>query len=379
MLDPLVLPFLRIRRWRCGPFALVIFVALAACSPPEPVRIGFIGGISGRVADLGISGRNGTILAAELRNQGGGIGGRPIEVIVEDDQQDPELARQAVARLLARRVEVIIGPMTSAMAVAVVGLVNAARIPMISPTVTTNALTGIDDHFFRVVAPTATHVAKSAEYQFDRQHVRRAVLVCDRRNQAYSTSWAGDFRRAFEALGGKVVAEMGFATSDTLSALARQILAVKPDGVVIIANSVDTALLVQRIRLIDPAVPLATAEWAATERLIELGGKAVEGLVVAQYLDRESTAPAYLAFHRAYRERFAHEPGFAGLTAFDATNVAIEALASRTDGQTVKQALLAHGDFAGTQSPIRFDASGDTLRDTFLAVVRDGRFEPLRQ
>ena len=342
-------------RWRQLLLVVAWVLATASCAPPEPVRIGFLGGLSGRVADLGIGGRNGA----------------------EDDQQDPEVAKQAVARLLARPVEVIIGPMTSAMAMAVVPQINGTTVPLISPTVTTNGLTGIDDQFFRVVAPTARHVFKSADHHYRQLGLRRIVLVCDLRNKAYADSWAGDFRRAFVALGGTIADEVGFAADDALSTVATRALASRPDGVVIIANSVDTGLLVQQIRLRDRQVRLATAEWAATERLIELGGQAVEGLVVAQYVDRQNRNPAYLAFRKAYRERFAHEPGFAGLTAFDATNVALDALASRQKQQTLKQALLAHGDFVGVQSPIRFDAKGDTERDTFLSRIHDGEFQSL--
>jgi len=83
------------------------------------VRIGFLAGLSGRVADLGIGGRNGAILAVEMRNRQGGINGRPVELIAEDDQQDAELARHAASRLLASKVEVVIGPMTSTMALAI--------------------------------------------------------------------------------------------------------------------------------------------------------------------------------------------------------------------------------------------------------------------
>lgn len=363
--------------WRPLLLIAASLLGTLSCAPPEPVRVGFIGGLSGRVADLGIGGRNGAILAVEQRNRSGGINGRPIELIAEDDQQDTEIAKQAVARLLARQVEVIIGPMTSAMAIAVVPQINATTVPLISPTVTTNALTGIDDQFFRVVAPTARHVFKSAEYHYRQLGLRRVVLVCDLRNKAYTESWAGDFRQAFVALGGKVVGEIGFAEDDALSTLAARALASGPDGVLIIANSVDTGLLVQQIRLRDRKVQLATAEWAATERLIELGGQAVEGVVVAQYVDRQNDRPAYLAFLQAYRERFAHEPGFAGLTAFDATNVALDALAGMQKQQTLKQALLARGEFVGAQSLIRFDTNGDTERDTFLSRIHDGEFRSL--
>ena len=356
--------------------AAVLFAVLA-CSPPEPVRIGFLAGLSGRVADLGIGGRNGAILAVEMRNRQGGINGRPVELIAEDDQQDAELARHAASRLLASKVEVVIGPMTSTMALAILPQFNAAGVPLLSPTVTTNALTGLDDEFFRVVAPTAAHVFKSAEYHFRENGLRRVVLVCDLSNQAYSESWAGDFRIAFEGMGGQVIGEIAFDSGQSLAALATTVLAAKPDGVIIIANSVDTALLVRHLRMRAADLRIGTSEWAATERLIELGGRAVEGLVVAQYVDRDSSAAAYLAFRHAYRERFGHEPGFPGLTAFDATNVALDALTARRSGETLKQALLAQATFAGAQSPIQFDAGGDTQRDSFLAVIRDGEFKSL--
>lgn len=363
-----------------GVIALLALVSLGVpgCTPLEPWRIGFLGGLSGRVADLGIGGRNGAILAVEMRNQRGGIKGRPVELIVEDDQQDADVARQAVARLLARKVELIIGPMTSAMALAVLPQVNAAGTPLISPTVTTNGLTGLDDQFFRVVSPTAAHAPRSAEYHFRQHRMREVALVYDLRNSAYSESWAGDFRSAFEARGGRIVAAIGFDDGTSLSALASGVLSHRPDGVVVIANSMDTALLIQQLRMRDAAVRIATSEWAATERLVELGGKAVEGVVVAQYVDRENREPAYLEFHRAYRERFAQEPGFPGLTAFDATNVGLDALASRSGGQTVKESILAHGKFAGAQTPIVFDANGDTQRDTYLWAIQNGEFKSLR-
>ena len=73
--------------WLRSVITLACALGVTACTPPEPVRIGFIGGLSGRVADLGIDGRNGAVLAVELRNKAGGIKGRKVELLVEDDQQ----------------------------------------------------------------------------------------------------------------------------------------------------------------------------------------------------------------------------------------------------------------------------------------------------
>ncbi|HEY5762696.1 MAG TPA: ABC transporter substrate-binding protein [Rhodocyclaceae bacterium] len=360
-----------------GAVALVLL--LVGCAPPEPLRVGFLGGVSGRVADLGIAGRDAALLAVEMRNARGGVDGRPVELLIEDDGQDPERAREALARLIARNVAAVVGPMTSAIALAVVPQANAARLTLVSPTVTTNALTGLDDHFFRVLAPTAAHVAKSADYYFHERGLHRLALIYDLRNKAYTESWASDFRAAFVAAGGVIVDEERFVSGEAVhfTELAAQLLDRSPDGVIVIANSVDTALLIQKIRQRDAAVAIGTSEWAATERLIELGGRAVEGVVVSQYLDRDSREPQYVGFREAYRSRFGREPGYPGLTAFDATNVVLDALDSRQSGQSLKQAILARREFAGAQGAIRFDAAGDSGRGTFLSVIRDGDFQPL--
>ncbi len=355
------------------PLSLLL---LAACTPPEPLRIGFLGGISGRVADLGLGGRNAATLAVEMRNKAGGIGGRQVELAVEDDQQDAEVARKAFARLAERKVEAVVGPMTSAMALAVVPLANEAKLLLVSPTVTTTALSGIDDQFLRVIRATTPYAQKSAGHHLHRQGSRRIAIAYDQRNQAYSGSWLADYRQAYENGGGTVVTAEGFQSNEgaQFDLLAARLLAATPDAVLLIANSVDAALLAQQLRARRADLQLNASEWAATERLIELGGKAVEGMTMAQFIDRGSRQPAYLAFRQAYRDRFGHEPGFAGLTAFDATNVILDGLAVRREGQTLKQAILERRDFSGAQSPLRFDAAGDASRETYLTVIRDGAF-----
>ena len=354
----------------------VLICALAGCSPQEPLSVGFIGGISGRAADLGISGRNGVSLAIEIRNTLGGVNGRTVELIVEDDKQEPEVAKQAVTRLIERKVEAIIGPMTSVIAMACLPLINTAEMTMISPTVSTTKLSGIDDYFLRVISATTEYAKKSADFHYTRQGLRRVAVAYDMRNQDYTESWLRDYTSAFLAHGGAIITAEPFVSSNEIdfALLAGRLLVDKPDAILIIGNSVDTAILAQQVRKIDTAVALATSEWAATERLNELGGKAIEGMAIAQFLDRDSKVPAFLAFRKAYIERYAVEPSFGALTGFDAANVVLDALAERKKGQTVKQAILGHGIFSGAQSEIRFDATGDATRETFMFIVRDGTY-----
>ncbi len=360
------------------PFVLLGALAggLAGCSPPEPIRLGFIGGISGRVADLGIAGRNGTALAIEMRNKSGGINGRPVELIVEDDKQDPEIAKRGISRLIGNKVHAIIGPMTSTMAMASLPLINEARMTMISPTVTSSKLSGLDDYFLRVIAPTTEYARKGAEYHFRTRGQRRVAAAYDLRNKDYTETWLADYGKAFSALGGEIITAEPYESGDHMdfAQLAERLLQAAPDAVLIIANSVDTAMLAQQLHKRDPGVQITTSEWAATERLTELGGKAVEGMVIAQFLDRDSKQPAYVVFRNAYVERFALEPGFAGITGFDAANVALDALAEKKAGQTLKQTILERRVFAGAQSEIRFDPYGDATRETYMTIIRNGTF-----
>ena len=355
---------------------LAVACALCACTVREPLRIGFLGGISGRVADLGISGRNGAMLAIDMRNATGGIHGRAIELVVEDDKQNPDIAKQSVARLIERKVEAIIGPMTSIIAMACLPQINDAKMTMVSPTVSTTQLSGIDDYFFRVISPTTAYAKKSADYHYTRLGKKRVAIAYDAENRAYTESWLADYRSTLLKHGGQIISTLPFLSSNDFdfSQLARQLLLKNPDAILMIANSVDTAMLAQQIRQLDSTVFIATSEWAATERLIELGGKTIEGLAIEQLLDRDSQHPAFLAFRSAYMARYAVEPSFGALAGFDAANVVLDALASRKKEQTLKQAILTQRVFTGAQSEIRFDDMGDAQRETFMFVVRNGSF-----
>lgn len=364
------------RRHLASTFVIALAaLLLVACGPKEPVRIGFIAGTSGRVADLGIAGRNGTQLAIEIANQKGGIDGRKIELVVRDDEQNPEVARQRYKELSTSKVAAVIGPMTSGMAMAILPLANESKLLTISPTCTANELGGKDDYFFRVVTSTRYYATLAAKYQYEVQGVRRVAIIFDQRNKSFSESWVGDFRSTFEQLGGTILSAKGFDSGDEggLGFMAEQALHTAPDSVVIVANSVDAALLSQHLRKRAPTIKLGAAEWAATERYIELAGKAAEGVVMAQFFDRSSTAPSYVAFQQKYVERFGEEPGFGSITAFDAANVLIESL-SRHPRLSAKEAVLAIRRFAGAQNAIEFDPTGDVVRDTFVTVIRDGRF-----
>ncbi len=355
---------------------MVSLFLLSSCERKEPIKIGFIGGLSGRVADLGIGGRNGVQLAVDQSNAAGGIGGRLIELVVKDDQQNPATAKQAVNDLLSQKVELIIGPMTSAMAMAVIPQMNKARTVLLSPTVTTTELFGIDDFFVRVTATTREYAAKSARYQFQQRGARTVAAIYDRSNLAYTESWLNDFRATFEGLGGKMVDIRPFDSGRDMVffPLVKELVAADADLVLIIANAVDAALICQQVNKLTPGQKIAMSEWASTERFIELAGKASEDVVISQFLDKTNRSQAFLEFQAAYQERFRQPIGFAALAGYDAAQVALAAINARADGESLKSTILRKSRFQGVQQEFKIDRFGDAERKVIISVIRNYHF-----
>ena len=357
---------------------LAASLILAACGPTKPVQLGFLAGLSGRSADLGEAARNGVMLAIEQRNLAGGINGRAIELIVRDDREDPETAARGAAELAASGVAAIIGPITSSMAVAALPSIEKAKVVMVSPTVTAMQLVGKDDYLFRINATTRDYARMYADFHYRHTGLRRVAIAMDVGNRAFTQSWLDEFRPAFSALGGAVTTVVAFESSTNVafSEIMKKLLSSRPDGLLFIAGTVDVVRLAQQAKRQSSGLPLIAVEWAASEKLSELGGAAVEGLHVVESYDRNDRSPRYSAFATAYRKRFQQEPGYTSVNAYDAATVILEALARRSPGQSLKDALVALGPFDGLQQPIRFDRYGDTTRQGYFMIMREQRFAP---
>ncbi|MDQ5908686.1 MAG: Amino acid transporter substrate-binding protein [Pseudomonadota bacterium] len=354
---------------------LGLALLLAGCGADEPWRLGFIGAMSGHYADLGLTGRNGALLAVEQRNAAGGVRGRPVELLIRDDAQHPETAVKVVQELGAARIEVLIGPLTSEMASAILPVAEQAGLIMISPTVAATAFGGLDDTLFRLGFNVRDYARTSAAFYYHSLGLRRIAVIYDVRNRAFTEDIQREFHTAFSALGGTVTLDLPFESTAGVhfTDLARTLLDSQPDALFLITNALDTIRLCQQARKQAPNLPLMATTWAATEQLVELGGRDVEGLYLAQLFNREDTTPRYQAFRDAYRQRFQQEPGFASLAAYDAANIALEALSRRTAVQSLKKTLLK-GSFIGVQHTIAFDRFGDAPRTSLMTMIRDGQF-----
>ncbi len=351
-------------------------LALVACSPKPPIEVGFLGGLSGKFSDLGTATRNGALLAVEMANEAGGIGGRKLHLTELDDKQSSEVALQAMEEFKKQGVVAVVGPSTSSIAVAVTPVANQQQLLMIAPTATTNKLSGKDDYFLRSIGDASFYGTRAAQRHFQRQGVRSVALILDMANADYTESWGEPYAAEFARLGGKVLRVERFTSTSNPDHLqiAKKLLEGQPEMLVTVASSVDSALIAQRARGLQPTVRLAGAGWASTERLIELGGASVEGMLFEQYFDRFDQSPKFQGFLKSYRERFKADPGFGALLAYDAANMIIAALRQTDDPKALKAQVLRIGRFEGAQNSLTLDQFGDVTRDVYFGVVRHGAF-----
>lgn len=357
---------------------IALFLSLMLGCSEESVKLGFIGGMTGRVADLGTGGRNGVTLAIEEQNARGGINGQPISIVYKDDKQDPVLASSLVKELIDSDVNAIIGPMTSAIATASVEQINKANKVMMACTVTTDRLTGLDDYFIRNVADLSSHASHMGNFISQKYPAAiRAAAVMDLSNEAYTRAWLEWFQQSYEKNGGKLISTATFnSTKDTaFSDIVLSIMAEKPQVILLSVNAVDAALLIKQIKQVDPNTIIVASNWAGTDRLIQLSGQYAEGTYAPKYVDINSSDPQFLKFKKKYQKRFKASPTFPSIYCYDATRMLLSALMKDRNIERLKANLLNLGEFQGVQGALKIDKHGDGQSKVFISQIKNGQFE----
>lgn len=355
----------------------VALLLLAACEAPS-LRVGFVAGLTGPYAELGVEGRDAVLLAVAEVNAAGGIKGRPVELVIRDAGTDETSCAAALEEVLGQGVFVVIGPMISRHArVVLAAMERHPGVLFFSPTMSGSLLSGRDDMFLRTIAKATEQGELLARYAHA-QGWRRVVLVQDLNNAEYTT----DVVQTFQATG----AELGL-TAEVLAygqgkpfdpaALVARLRALAPEAVVLVANALHTAAVAQEIRKAGMETRLVAAKWAQTADVFAAGGRAVEGMVLVGSEMRAT--PELARFQEDFRRRYGRQPSFAAMWTYDTARILFDAM-GRSQGLTgpaVKEAILAVPVYQGLEREIRFDPLGDVVHDYRLVMVRDGRFVPL--
>nr|WP_320133459.1 ABC transporter substrate-binding protein [uncultured Holophaga sp.] len=346
----------------------------------QPIRIGFAAQLTGQQAELGRQERDGTLLAIEEANRRGGLGGRPLRLLVQDDAGQAERAAAVDRELIRQDVVAIIGHCTTTQTQAAMAVTEPAGMVLLGPTCSSPTLSGRDDHFFRVY-PAFPESARHFARQVTRlNHGGRLGVLWDLDNASFTQPYAATFLEAYRGPGRGNAVQKPFSSRSRpdFNDLLQQLRSEGVAGLLIIASDADAALIAQRTRLMGWPVPLFAGAWAQTLTLLEQGGHAVEGMRLEQSYAPDARNPREQAFREAFERRFGHPPSFGAAFAYESAGILLAALA-RTQGSPrgLKEALLSIHDFPGLSGPITFDRYGDVQRPFYLTAVRGGRFVTL--
>jgi len=286
-------------------------------------------------------------------------------------------ALQFFGKCLAQQgVKAIIGHMTSGMAELTVPFTNANRLLLISPTISTDDLTGRDDYFLRVIPSNAVQGRNLAKTAAKVAGAHRITVIFDALNDSFARPIIAAFDETFRAEGGGLVRTESFTGQGDFERLVQLLQQTDTDGILLIASASDAGMFCQHQKKAGLDLPVFLPMWAMTNDFIAMGGAAVEGAYLISQEDSSSENPAYQRFRQRYSAKHGMEPTFAAILSYEATMVLAEGMRSAKElsAEGIKAAIIETKTFQGLQQPIVIDRFGDAAGSYYLYRVQGGAF-----
>ena len=370
------------RRSWAHAFLLAATGVLLSCSGGEQagaedeIVIGEYGSLTGTTATFGISTRNGVDMAIAEINAAGGVLGRQVRVIVEDNQGRPEEAQTVVTKLITSdKVVAIIGEVASSRTLAAAPVAQQAGIPMITPSSTNPAVTDVGDYIFRVCFIDPFQGLVMAKFATASLGLTRVAVLRDIKND-YSVGLADVFIENFTQMGGTIVADESYSEGDTdFSAQLTSIRARNPEAIFLPGYYTEVGLVARQMKSLGLAVPLLGGDGWDSPSLIEIGGEALEGSYFSNHYSVEDPSPAIQKFVTDYRAKYGETPDALAGLGYDAAMLLFDAMkrAGTTEPAAVRDALAATKDYPGMTGTITLDANRNAVKPAVVLQIKDGK------
>ena len=345
-----------------------------------PIKIGVGGAHSGDLASYGIP----TVKAAELVvedvNAKGGLLGRQIELVIEDDQCKEEVASNTASKLVGEGVVAVIGHICSGATESALSIYKDSDIITISPSATKVSLTlsGNYPNFFRTIAHDEMQAALNVDFAMNTLGLKKFAVMHDK--GAYGKGFAEYCKEKIEAAGGQVVMFEGVDPG-------------KPDYTAVIAkvdNSGADALIwggyhpeaskiVTQMRNKGIDIPFLSDDGVKDDTFIDVAGEYAEGVYATGPQDTTSNPLAQKAI-QAHKDKYGEEPGAFFLNAYAATMAVINAIEKAGTTEYTAVAKKLRDEYVDTPlGKISFDEHGDIEGFGFSVFqVQNGSYVELK-
>jgi branched-chain amino acid transport system substrate-binding protein len=341
----------------------------------DKVRIGLLMSMTGDTANFGISSSNAIRMAADEVNRAGGINGKQIELLLQDDRSDATEAASITTRFVSQDgVHAIIGEVGSSRTLAAAPIAQNAKIPMLTPSSTNPEVTRKGNYIFRSCFIDTVQGPAMAQFAAQSLNLKRAALLIDRRND-YSTGLEKPITDVYLKLGGQIVITQSYQAGDQdFNAQITSIKGANPEIIFVPGYAGDVALIAKQARDKGLNVPLIGGDGWDSPSLYQIGGSALDGSYFTNHYSPNDTDPRVQKFVKDYQSRYGAVPDALAATGYDAALIMFDAIkrATSLDGLAIRDALAATKDFPGVTGTVTFDENRDAVKPIMMIKIEPG-------
>lgn len=345
-------------------------------SANSSIKIGVFLPLTEQLSVFGIPALNGIKMATDEVNSAGGINGKRIELLIEDDRSDSAEAATIVTKFVEHdNVHAILGEVASSKTMAATPIAQRAGIPLVTPSSTNPEVTRRGDFIFRTCFIDPVQGAALGQFAVQSLKAKRAALMIDKRND-YSDGLAHFIRESFEKFGGQIVSEQKYAEGDQdFNAQLTAIKAGRPDVIFIPGYYAEASLIAQQARKRGIKVPLLGGDGWNSSQLLHSGGRALIGSYFSDRFTPHDTALIVKQFVAAYQKKYNALPDASAAEAYDAARILFDAIrrAGTSDGAAIRDALAQTFEFQGVTGTITINAERNADKEIpVLKIESDG-------
>jgi branched-chain amino acid transport system substrate-binding protein len=366
---------------------LLMAGALAGCGggtkqeATNEIKIGGNFELTGGVANYGKQAVNGIQLAIKQANASGGVLGKQIKLVLADNKSESAEATNAITKLITQdKVVAMFGPATSSNTIATVQVSQDHKIPLITPTGTSEKIT-VDNgktrpYAFRSCFIDPLQGTIMANFASNTLKVKTAVIYIDSSSD-YSKGLSQSFETVFTQNGGTVIGKEAFLQKDQdFKATLTKIKAMNPDVVFLPAYYEEVGKIVKQAREMGMNMPFLGADGWDDAKVVEIAGAApLNNTFFCSHFSSQDTDPNVVKFIEAYKQEYNQEPGVFSALGYDAGLFLIDAIkrANSTDPEKIREALEQTKNLQLSTGLMTIDANHNPIKSAVVLEMKDGK------
>jgi branched-chain amino acid transport system substrate-binding protein len=362
-------------RWKS---LVCVALLLARAEAQEDIKIGEVNPISGAIGQYGATCHRGVQLAIDQANQSGGVLGKQILLLTEDNQSKAGETSTIVRKFVTQdKVVAIVGDLTSSATLEGGPIAQAAKIPMVTPLATNPKVTEIGNYIFRVCFIDEFQGRVMARFALENLKRKKAAILTDVK-QDYSVGLSGFFKQTFTGGSGSVVREQSYSSGDTdFRAVLTSVKAAQPDVVFVPGYYPEVSIILKQARQLGINVPFIGCEAWDSPTLLAVAGKSADGCYFSNQFSPDDPSSVVQDFGKIYQAKFGVRPDNFAALGYDAARVVVDAIkrAGSTERAAIRDALAQTKDFPGVSGNITIDSNRNASKPVVVLAIKEDRIQ----